>query len=296
MISNGVVASPQYGVANQTDVFVIGNNGQFQFYRVQGGGNWAGPVGMGSAGVCPSRAAVAASPQYGVDNQTDVFAIGNNGQLQVCWLGVGGGQNGIVGLGPTGVCPPGAAVAASPQYGVDKQTDVFAIGNDGRLQVYWVQGGGNWAGPVAMGPDPNVCPPGAGVAASPQYGVANQTDVFAIGNDGRLQVYWVQGGGNWAGPVGLGPDPNIALAALQDSGGRFIQVDGADFTPNGDVSVAYDIWSGGGPTTHETGDITVMADGAGAFTSRISPTLTDISGAAVQATDLASSKSTTNSI
>jgi hypothetical protein len=132
--------------------------------------------------------------------------------------------------------------------------------------------------------------------ASPQYGVDNQTDVFDIGSNGQLQVYWVDGGGNWNGPVSLAPAPHIALAALQDQDGRFIQVDGADFTSNGDVLVAYDIWAGGGPTTHETGEITAKADGAGAFTSRIKVTLTDVSGAAVKATDLASNRSATNSI
>src|SRR5205807_238644 len=132
---------------------------------------------------------------------TDVFAIGNDGQLYVFWV-VGSAWAGPVAIGPPGVFPPGAAVAASPQYGVDNQTDVFAIGNDGALHVFWAPpGGGQWQGPVGLGPT-GVFPPGAAVAASPQYGVDNQTDVFAIGNDGQLYVFWAPpGGGQWQGPV-----------------------------------------------------------------------------------------------
>ena len=138
--------------------------------------------------------------------------------------------------------------------------------------------------------------PGAAVTASPQYGVNGQTDVFAIGTNGQLHVSWVEGGGAWNGPVSLSPAPHIALAALQDSGGRFIEVNGADFTPNGKVTLAYDISSGGGPTTHQTGETTALADGAGAFSSRIQVNLTDISRAGVWANDVATNRGASGSL
>ena len=186
-------------------------------------------------------------------------------------------------------------VAASPQYGVDGQTDVFFIGTNGQLNVSWVEGGGTWNGPVGLGPA-GVFPPGAAVTASPQYGVNGQTDVFAIGTNGQLHVSWVEGGGTWNGPVGLGPAPHIALAALQDGGGRFIEVNGADFTPNGSVLLAYDISAGGGPTTHQTGETTATANGAGAFSSRIQVNLTDVSAAGVWATDRATNRGASASL
>ena len=43
------------------------------------------------------------------------------------------------------------------------------------------------------------------IAASPQFGVPDQTDVFFVGNNGQLHVAWVSGGGAWDGPIGLGP-------------------------------------------------------------------------------------------
>lgn len=93
---------------------------------------------------------VTASRQYGLDAQTDVFTVSHDGQLQVAWAGQAAAGNGPVGLGPVGVFPPGAAVTASPQYGLDNQTDVFAVANNGQLQVAWAAGSGGWNGPVEI--------------------------------------------------------------------------------------------------------------------------------------------------
>jgi hypothetical protein len=79
------------------------------------------------------------SQQYGVDDQTDAFYVANNGQLYVSWVNGAGGWNGPAPISPQGLFPPGAAVAASPQYGVDGQTDVFALANNGQLHVSWGQ-------------------------------------------------------------------------------------------------------------------------------------------------------------
>jgi hypothetical protein len=188
----------------QTDVFAVGNNGQLQAAWVSPGYPWGGPAGIGSASVFPPGARVVASPQYGVNNQIDVFAVGNNGQLQVVWMYPGFNWGGPAGIGPAGVFPPGAAVAASPHYGVNNRTDVFAVGNNGQLQVAWWSPGNGWNGPVGIG-SAGVLPPGAGVVASPQYGVNNQIDVFAVGNNGQLQAVWMYPGFNWGGPAGIGP-------------------------------------------------------------------------------------------
>jgi hypothetical protein len=104
-------------------------------------------------------------------------------------------------------------VSASPQYGVESQTDVFFIGSNGELYVAWVIGAGYWNGPVGL---EITFPPGAAVAASPQYGVDNQTDVFAFAvgdtggvNNGQLYISWVIYGGTWSGPVGLRPGGHL---------------------------------------------------------------------------------------
>jgi hypothetical protein len=186
-------------------------------------------------------------------------------------------------------------VSASPQYGVDNQTDAFFIGSNGQLYVKWVSGAGNWDGPVGLGPE-GIFPPGAAVAASPQYGVDDQTDVFAVGNNGQLHVAWVSGAGNWNGPIGLIAPPAITLAALQDQDGRFVSVAGVRFTGGGDVSLAYDIEAGGAPTTHETGQTNVQADASGSFSARIDVNLVEVSAANVEATDLTSGRTAAGSL
>jgi hypothetical protein len=282
-----VAASPQYGVANQTDVFAIGNNGQLHVFWVSGGGNWNGPVGLGAAGIAPAGAPVEASPQYGIPNQTDVFTVGINGQIHVAWVVGGGNWNGPLGLGAGGVFPAGASLAASPQYGVANQTDVFAIGNNGQLHVLWVVGAGNWNGPVGLG-GADIFPAGTGIAASAQYGIANQTDVFAIGHNGLLHVAWVLGGGNWAGPIGLMAPPAIAVQFSDNF--HSVVVDGQRFTPNGDVTLDYQIEAEGAPSTTTSGSTGVRADASGAFSTRIDVTIVGPTRVDVRATDAASGR------
>jgi hypothetical protein len=216
-----LAVSPQVGVPNQTDVFVVGNSGAIQVLWVQGAGPWHGPLAVSPGGLAPPGAGVAASPQFGVANQTDVFVVGNDGTTQVVWVKGQGAWNLPLAIGPAGLAPPGAGLVASPQLGVADQTDVFRVNNNGALEDVWVRGAGAWKGPLVITPG-HLAPPGAGLAASPQFGVANQTDVFAVAENGSTVVLWVRGAGTWSGPLiisppGLAP-PGSPLAASQQLG------------------------------------------------------------------------------
>ncbi len=197
----GVAASNQFGLPNQTDVFVVGTNGATEVNWVQGGGAWHGPLAISPAGQAPAGAGVAASNQFGLPNQTDVFVVGTNGATQVDWVSGGGAWHGPLAVSTPGLAPAGAGVAASNQFGLN-QTDVFVVGTNGATQVDWVSGGGAWGGPLAISPA-GQAPAGAGVAASNQFGLPNQTDVFEGATSGGLQVVWVSGGGPWNGPLGI---------------------------------------------------------------------------------------------
>ncbi len=122
--------------------------------------------------------------------------------MNVAWVVGADRWNGPVPISPAGLFPPGAAVAASNQFGIPNQTDVFAVGRDGALRVAWVVSAGNWNGPVSISPT-NLFPAGAAVAASNQFGIPNQTDVFAADSDGVLHVAWVVSAGNWNGPISI---------------------------------------------------------------------------------------------
>jgi hypothetical protein len=217
---SSVAASAQFGLGDQTDVFFIDHNGALNVSWVDGGGNWQGPVGISAGGVAPPGGCVAASAQFGLDGQTDVFFIDQRGALNVAWVVNAGRWNGPVGISPPGLAPPGGCVAASAQFGLDGQTDVFVIDNNGALNVSWVVNAGQWNGPAAISP-PGVAPAGSSVAASAQFGLDGQTDVFLIDHNGALNVSWVVNAGQWNGPAAVSGGsalPPTAVAASQQFG------------------------------------------------------------------------------
>jgi hypothetical protein len=142
----------------------------------------------------PPGAPVAASRQFGL-SQTDVFCVDKNGSLQVMWVVNAGAWGGPGQIGPTGMFPPGANIAAYQQIGLN-QTDVFAVDKNGTLQVVWVLNAGAWGGPGPIAPA-GIFPPGAPVAASQQFGIS-QTDVFAADKNGTMHVMWVLNAGAWS--------------------------------------------------------------------------------------------------
>jgi hypothetical protein len=197
-----LAVSPQFGIPNQTDVFVVANNGATQVQWVQGAGQWNGPLAISSASVAPAGSHLAVSPQYGIPNQTDVFVVANNGATQVQWVHGSGQWNGPAATSPAGFSPAGGALAVSPQYGIPNQTDVFVVANNGATQVQWVQGAGQWNGPLAISPA-SFAPAGSHLAASQQFGISDQTDVFVVAKNGGMQVFWVDDSGDWHGPLGI---------------------------------------------------------------------------------------------
>jgi hypothetical protein len=187
-------ASQQFGANNQTDVFLVDNSGQLNVFWVQGEGVWVGPVKIGPAGFAPPGSGLAASQQFGANNQTDVFLVDNAGQLNVFWVQGEGVWVGPVKIGPAAFAPPGSGLAASQQFGANNQTDVFLVDNAGQLNVFAVQGDGSWVGPVKIGPagfappgPPGFAPAGSSLAVSQQFGANNQTNVFLVDNTGAAQ-------------------------------------------------------------------------------------------------------------
>src|SRR5262249_29145441 len=131
---------------------------------------------------------------------TDVFFVDTQGRLNVSWVAKGGTWAGPLPISAAGLAPPGAAVAASQQFGLD-QTDVFFVDTQGRLNVSWVAKGGTWAGPLPISAA-GLAPPGAAVAvASQQFAEITQTVVFLVNIQGRLNIFWMVGSGTWNGPV-----------------------------------------------------------------------------------------------
>ncbi len=218
---SAVTASQQFGINNQTDVFLVDKTGQLNVFWVDGAGAWQGPEKIGPAGFANSGSAVTASQQFGINNQTDVFLVDKTGQLNVFWVDGAGVWQGPEKIGPAGFANPGSAVTASQQFGINNQTDVFLVDKTGQLNVFWVDGAGAWQGPEKIGPA-GFANPGSAVTASQQFGINNQTDVFLVDKTGQLNVFWVDGAGVWQGPEKIGPagfaNPGSAVTASQQFG------------------------------------------------------------------------------
>ncbi|WP_080413483.1 hypothetical protein [Burkholderia ubonensis] len=242
-----VSASNQFGLSDQTDVFVVSSNGALHVAWVNGAGRWNGPVPISPPGLFPPGAAVSASNQFGLSDQTDVFVVSSNGALHVAWVNGAGGWNGPAPISPPGLFPAGAAVAASNQFGISDQTDVFAVSSNGALHVAWVNGAGGWNGPAPISP-PGLFPAGAAVAASNQFGISDQTDVFAVSSNGALHVAWVNGAGGWNGPAPISPPglfPAGAAVAASNQFGISDQTDVFAVDGNGILHVAWVNGAGG---------------------------------------------------
>ena len=206
--SNAVVLATQhFGVDNQTDVFVIDMNGQLNVFSAVGSGDWSGPKTIGPTGLAAQTAALAVTQRFGTNNQTDVFLVDKKGQLNV-FSAVGSGDwSGPKTIGPASLAPSGAALAATQGFGTSNQTDVFLVDKHGQLNVFSVSNGGQWSDPVTISPSASA-PAGADVVASPQFGVANQTDLFFISGTGSTgqgwpTVLWDKGSDQWKGPKAL---------------------------------------------------------------------------------------------
>ncbi|MET7303946.1 hypothetical protein [Embleya sp. NPDC005575] len=94
------------------------------------------------------------------------------------------------------------------------------------------------------------------------------------------------------------PGPFITLGPVTRPGeGRFIEVAGRGFTPAKPVELNFQIRAGGSPTTTQTGQQTVAADGSGLFKALIKVNLSgDISSAGVKAVDVTTNASSSASI
>jgi hypothetical protein len=203
---------------NQLDVFFIGQDRKLNVAWVVDGGLWNGPIAIGA----PDRpyprpgSAVAACRQGA--NQLDVFFIGEDGCLYVAWVSPDI-QNSHW-QGPQNVSPHGAATSTPGAHLVafkqrPEQVTVMYLGLDNKLTAMWVVHRPNqpnsdiWQGPAPAVPGSHFGRVNSRLTASVQG--AEQWDVFLIGLEGSVDVYWSRAGRPWEGPFPIAP-PGRAVA------------------------------------------------------------------------------------
>jgi hypothetical protein len=266
-----VAASQRFGNPNRTDVFSVDISGHIVVASVIQSGPWKG-TGIINGPDSPLLGSfvpgsyLAVSNQFGVPGQTDVFAVNGSGQLTVSWAGqnddwssrllmapVFGGVPHIGEPAEPVLLPPGAPLAASARFGVVNQTDVYGFDSSGSLKVVSVVGSNLWQRPQAITPKSGVFPSAAPLAVSNRFGVADQTDVFAVDLQGALSVFSVRGTGQWSAqaPIsGQGVFPPRAHVAASNRFGVPNQTD--VFAVNNDGALTVASVLGLGPWTGPT--------------------------------------------
>jgi hypothetical protein len=200
------LAVSQLSSTNQTAVLAVDTTGTLTAFRATGTASWQGPEKISKADFAKPGGHVAMGPRAGSANQTDAYLVDKKGQLNVFSVQGDGSWSGPVPIGPSDFAAAGAPVVVSMQSG-GTQTNVFVTDKKGTLQLFSVDGGGNWSGPQQIGP-PGVTTSGAYIAASPQFGVKNQTDILFINQTGTNApgwpvVFWGTGTNSWGGPKAL---------------------------------------------------------------------------------------------
>jgi hypothetical protein len=202
----GQLAVSQLFGGNQTAVFAVDPSGTLSALLSTGTSGWRGPENISNAGFAKPGGHIAVGQRAGNGNQTDVYLVDKKGQLNVFSAQGKGPWTGPVAIGASDFAAAGAPVAVAMQSG-GSQTNVFVTDKKGALQAFSVDGGNPWSGPQQIG-QPGVTTSGAFIAASPQFGVQNQYDIFLInqtGSDapGWPVVFWGPGTSSWTGPKAL---------------------------------------------------------------------------------------------
>jgi hypothetical protein len=133
--------------------------------------------------------------------QTDLFAVNTAGQLT--WFNTENAQAWMCYppiSPPDFAAPSGAPLAVSQQFGTSpSQTDVFVADANGVINLFYTQGFNNWNSMQLTG----TVAPGAPLAASQRFGVAGQTDVYAVNVEGQIVCYSLVNNGPWSGAAAV---------------------------------------------------------------------------------------------
>jgi hypothetical protein len=200
------LAVSQLSSSNQTAVFAVKTDGALVAFRSTGGSQWQGPEAISKAGFAKAGGHIAVGQRAGSSNQTDIYLVDKKGQLNVFSAQGTGAFSGPVAIGASEFAEAGAPVAVSMRSG-GSQTNVFVTDKKGSLQLFSVEGGNPWRGPQPIGPA-GLTTSGAFIAASPQFGVRNQYDIFLLNQTGTKApgwpvVFWGPGENAWSGPKAL---------------------------------------------------------------------------------------------
>ena len=166
-------------------------------YWNRNNGAWQAPAPISPENFAPPNSNCS-MVYYPVNNQLEVFVVGNNGSVYVIWKENNGPWRNPRAITAPNFAPPGASISGT-YYPRNNQLEVFVVGNNGSVYVIWKENNGPWRNPRAI--TIPVLTPGIEIA-SVYYPVNNQLEVF-VGASFGLNVIWKENNGPWGNPRGI---------------------------------------------------------------------------------------------
>ena len=187
----------------QTDIFWTGNDGKINVAWNKLGEKWDNQVyqinGIYSPPAQGTNIAVinrTAKANNLLDKQIDIYWIGIDGKIYAAWNKLGETWNNhvyqILGDFPT----PAQGSSITCINRTNLQTDLYWIGNDGKIYAAWNRLGETWEKHIYQikGKYP---PPAQGTSISAINRTNSIIDLYWIGNDGKIYVAWNKFGETW---------------------------------------------------------------------------------------------------
>jgi hypothetical protein len=135
-----------------------------------------------------------------LNEQLEVFTIGDDGALSLRWKAYNSAWNEPVELAPPGAVDSTAHLAAVFQS-LNDQLEVLYVTPAGSIHLVWKAQNEAWHTPVPLTAN-DVVPPGTTLAGVFQP-LNNQLEVFFIDWSGAVNVLWKAQNGQWQAPVRL---------------------------------------------------------------------------------------------
>ncbi|MDQ6740526.1 MAG: hypothetical protein M3021_09240 [Actinomycetota bacterium] len=204
------VYQPPY---EQLEAFFIAGDGSVRGVWKGHSSAWRPPFNLTGPGFAQPGAPLAVAYES-LNNQVELFVVGNDGTLWDIWKANNGPWSQPLPLSGAGFAPSGAAISAVFQP-LNNQLEVFLFDGGGVLRDVWKANNGTWSAPLAVSP-PNFGREGQALSAV-YNPTAHTLNVFMIDRAGAMRYVWKGNNGPWQQPVTISSD-NFAAAGAPLSG------------------------------------------------------------------------------
>jgi Matrixin len=199
--AGGNLSAVYYPSNEQLEVLFIDNQGALNVLWKAQNGKWNAPMKLTGNNFAPTGAGITTT-FYPLNNQLEALFTGNDGAIYLTWKVNNGAWNPPIGITAANIATPGTPISAT-YYPPNNQLEAFFIDKSGAFNLIWKAQNGKWNAPVKL--------TGAGFAPSEAHIISvfqpqnNQLEVFSVGNNGAVNLFWKANNSVWNSPVQITP-------------------------------------------------------------------------------------------